>query len=235
MCGQYGHLVDDVKGRRPYRSRVRAASARATREAVLAAAAELFVERGFALTSIEHVAERAGVSRQTVFTSVGGKTKLLAELRDRALAGDDEAVPVRERPWFLALLADPDPADVLKRYADGVADIARRYAQLEEVLHQAAGADQGLRELWEVNEQQRHFGATSVVEDLLTKGADLRHDRVASTDLLWLLTSSQHYQRLVHARGWSHERYRQWLATTLGHQLLHVPTKHADPGQSRRE
>lgn len=226
--------MDDVKSRRPYRSPVRAASARATREAVLAAAAELFITRGFALTSIEHVAEHAGVSRQTVFTSVGNKTKLLAELRDRALAGDDEAVPVRERPWFVALLADPDPAGVLKRYADGVADIARRYAQLEQVLHQAAGADRGLRELWEVNEQQRHFGATSVVKNLIAKGADLRHDRAASADLLWLLTSSQHYQRLAHARGWSHARYRQWLATTLCQQLLHSSTRHAGP-ETRRE
>ncbi|MEX2290324.1 MAG: helix-turn-helix domain-containing protein [Mycobacteriales bacterium] len=210
--------MDAVNSRRAYRSPVREASARATREAVLAAAEELFVAQGFALTSVDQIATQAGVSRPTVF-SLGTKTALLAQLRDRALAGDDEPVPVRERAWFVALLADPEPAGVLGRYADGVAQIAKRYAQLEEVLHQTAGAHRDLRDLWQANETQRHAGVTVVVDDLLGKGP-LRHDRDTSRDLLWLLASSQHYRRLVHGRRWSHQRYRQWLGTTMCEQLL---------------
>ncbi len=210
--------MDDVKSQRAYRSPVREAAARSTREAVLAAAEELFVERGFALTSVDQIAARAGVSRPTVF-SLGTKTALLAELRDRALAGDEEPVPVRERAWFVALLADPEPAGVLDRYADGVAQIAKRYAALEEVLHQAAGAHADLRELWQTNETQRYAGVTAVVDNLLGKGP-MRHDPDTSRDLLWLLASSQHYRRLAHGRRWSHERYRQWLSTTMCEQLL---------------
>lgn len=210
--------MTDVKSTRSYRSPLREAAAQATREAVLTAAEELFLEQGFTLTSIDQIAARAAVSRPTVF-SVGSKAAVLAELRDRALAGDDERLPVRDRPWFVALLADPEPAGVLRRYADGVAQIAKRYAPLEEVLHQAAGAHDDLRELWQTNERQRHAGATMVVDDLLAKGR-LRHDRDTSRDLLWLLTSSQHYRRLVHGRRWSHQRYKQWLSTTMCEQLL---------------
>jgi hypothetical protein len=172
----------------------------------------------------------ARVSRPTVF-SIGNKAALLAELRDRALAGDDVPVPVRERPWFMALLADPEPAGVLRRYADGVAQIAKRYARVEEVLHQAAGAHEELRELWQTNERQRYAGATIVVDDLLAKGR-LRHDRDTSYDVLWLLTSGQHYRQLVHGRRWSHDRYRKWLSTTMCEQLL--PASPSKPAVQRQ-
>lgn len=210
--------MDDVNSTRGYRSPLREAAAQTTRQVVLDAAEELFVLHGFALTSVDEIAAHAGVSRPTVF-SVGSKAALLAELRDRALAGDAAPVPVRERPWFAAMLADPEPTRVLRRYADGVAQMAKRYARLEEVLHQAAGAHEDLRELWQTNERQRHAGAAMVVDDLLTK-ATLRHRRDTSCDVLWLLTSGQHYRQLVHARRWSHERYRKWLGTTMCEQLL---------------
>lgn len=211
-------LVPSSSLRCSYRPPLRDAAAQTTRQAVLAAAEELFVLHGFALTSVEQIAAHAGVSRPTVF-SIGSKSALLAELRDRALSGDDTPVPVRERPWFLALLADPEPAGVLRRYAGGVAQIAKRYARLEEVLHQAAGAHEDLRELWQANERQRHAGATMVVDDLLTRGR-LRHDRDTSCDVLWSLASGQHYRQLVHGRRWSHERDRKCLTTTMCEQLL---------------
>ena len=63
--------------KRPYRSTVRAAQAAATRLAILSAAAQLFIERGYVATSIDAIADAAGVSRATVFTAVGGKATLL--------------------------------------------------------------------------------------------------------------------------------------------------------------
>lgn len=211
--------MDRVKSRRPYSSAVRTAAARATREAVLEAARALFVEQGYTATSVEQIADRAGVSRPTVFTAVGSKRALLAELRERALAGDDEPVPVRERAWFRAMLDDPDPAGTLRRYAAGVTGIASRYAEIEEVLHGAAGADDEIRELWRTNEQQRLAGTTLVVDNLLTKGR-LRLERDVARDVLWVLVSTESYRRLVIGRGWSAHAYEQWLATTMLQQLL---------------
>ena len=41
-----------------------------------------------------------------------GRDKLA---RDMAIAGDDEPVPVPERDWFRAAMAQDDPAELLRR------------------------------------------------------------------------------------------------------------------------
>jgi AcrR family transcriptional regulator len=101
----------DVK--RSYDSPLRKAQAAATRRAIIDAAATSFIERGYVATSIETIAEAAGVSRATVFTSVGGKKELLKKAYDVALVGDDEPVPFPLRPASLAVRAEPDPARFL--------------------------------------------------------------------------------------------------------------------------
>src|SRR5215218_8770731 len=95
--------------RRPYRSTLRDSQARATRRAVVDAGRDLFVELGWSGTTIDAVAARAGVSRKTVFTSVGGKAALLKLALDWALVGDDEPVPMSEREVIAELeqLSDP--------------------------------------------------------------------------------------------------------------------------------
>ena len=82
--------------KRSYDSPLRKAQAAATRRAIIDAAATSFIERGYVATSIETIAEAAGVSRATVFTSVGGKKELLKKAYDVALVGDDEPIPPRD-------------------------------------------------------------------------------------------------------------------------------------------
>jgi len=103
-------LGGEVK--RAYQSKLRGAHAQSTREAVIAAAGRLFAERGYAATSIEDIAEAAGVSRATVFTSVGGKPILLKTALDVAIVGDDEPVPLPERPRSKAMPRRTGPAKV---------------------------------------------------------------------------------------------------------------------------
>src|SRR3954447_9229018 len=88
---------DPVK--RAYRSDVRRARAESTRLTIVRAATELFVADGYGPTSVEAVAGAASVSRATVFTSVGGKAALLRAAYDVAIVGDDQPVPLPERPW----------------------------------------------------------------------------------------------------------------------------------------
>ena len=52
--------------KRVYRSELREEQARVTRRRVVDAAADLFTERGFAATTIDAVADAAGVSRTTI-------------------------------------------------------------------------------------------------------------------------------------------------------------------------
>src|SRR5581483_6414176 len=87
----------------------RAAAASRTRAALVEAAGELFAEHGYVRTTIAAIAARAGVGRATVFTSVpGGKPELLKLARDVAIAGDDEPIPVPQRPWFIEAMAADD-------------------------------------------------------------------------------------------------------------------------------
>src|SRR3954447_25281069 len=85
-------------GRRGYQSDLRAAQTRLIRRAVVDAAADLFVRRGYSATTIDAVAQAAGVSRKTVFNAVRGRVALLKLAYDWSIVGDEEPVPMSERP-----------------------------------------------------------------------------------------------------------------------------------------
>src|SRR4051794_7831178 len=116
----------DVK--KPYDSPLRAGQARATRRAIVNAAAALFSEHGYGATTVDAIAQAAGVSRKTVFTSVGGKAECLKLALDWAVVGDDEPVPLMERPEIAAQQAEADARKILAMYAAMHADIAGRVA-----------------------------------------------------------------------------------------------------------
>jgi AcrR family transcriptional regulator len=207
---------------RPYRSDLRDRQASATRDAVLTAARALFLEHGYGATTVEQIAERAGVSKPTVFAAVGNKQALITALRTLALRGDEEPATVSERePWRRVLL-EPDPYRAVELEAEHLADLWARWAELKEVLRGAAsGGEPALRDLWARGEEQRLVAARRFVDALATKGP-LRPglDRAAATDLAWLYTAPENYHALVKGRRWSTARYQRWLVETLTHALL---------------
>ncbi len=210
----------DVK--RSYESPLRKAQAAATRRAIIDAAAASFIERGYVATSIETIAEAAGVSRATVFTSVGGKKELLKKAYDVALVGDDEPVAFPDRPASLAVGAEPDPARFIVGYAGLVTDINRRLAPIYEAVRGAASADPEVRDVFETIATERRIGAGRVVNDLVAKGGVLREglDADAAADILWVLIDAGLFHLLVHRRGWMVERFQGWLADSIQRQLL---------------
>ena len=206
--------------KRSYQSSLRGAQAQSTREAVIAAAGRLFAERGYAATSIEEIAAAAGVSRATVFTSVGGKSKLLKTALDVAIVGDDEPIPLPDRPRSRAIRAEPDPRKYLALYAELVTEIDGRLAGIHEAVRGAAGADRDARALWETHLAQHRQGAANVIGDLARKGGIRKDlDPETAADIVWLLGPGT-YQMLVHTRGWSPDRFQEWLTETYISQLL---------------
>src|SRR5690242_12451897 len=101
-------MSEDVKARRVYNAAHRQKQARRTRWAILQAARQLFLERGFGATTMALVAERAGVSVQTVYKSFANKAGLAKAVFDVAIAGDDDPRPMRERERLAAVRAEPD-------------------------------------------------------------------------------------------------------------------------------
>jgi AcrR family transcriptional regulator len=201
-----------VKPRRSYRSPVREQSAQRSREAVIAAAHAVFVEHGYASATIEHIAQRAGVSRPTVF-GVGTKAQLLALARLKAIAGQH---PLGNDERFQALLAIPDPAELIAGFACFTADIARRLGPLAAVLEQAAPTDPELGELLRRSHRELLDCARAVIAAIHATGAlHPGHSPSRATDALWLLIHPSQYQRLVADRGWSHRTYEHWQTQTM--------------------
>ncbi len=200
----------------------RAANARRTHQALVTAAAELFIERGFAATTVQAIAERAGVARPTVFTSApGGKAQLLKEARDQALAGDEEPIPVPQRAWFRHVMSQTDPQLLIRLQSGNYRRIHERAAALEHVLATAAEGDLGLAELHETAQRQRHAGAAMVIARLAELEA--LHPRLTppeATDTLYALTAPDLFLLLAREREWTASRYEAWLVDQLHRSLL---------------
>ena len=202
-----------VEPRRPYKSSLREEQARTTRRAIVEAGSGLFVERGFAGTTVDAIAERAGVSRKTVFTSVGGKVGLLKLAVDWALTGDDEPVSLGDRPEVQELVRETDPDRAVVLWAHLITGIAERLALLHPALTAAADVDEQAAELHAVSERNRLGGARSFMEQLHRLGAlrdDLPVERAAA--MASLLMDPLGYRRLVLGDGWTAEEYADWMA-----------------------
>ncbi len=207
--------------RSPYRSRLRAEQAATTRRLVLDAATRLFVEHGYAGTSIDAIAEEAGVGRSTVFAAAGGKPWLLKAAYDRAIVGDDEQVPFAERPEARRLFTMTDPAEIVTVYAQVLSDAQQRVSAVYEVVRSAAGVDPEVRELWTEISQQRLDGGKRMATLLSRKGG-LRSGLSVGRgrDIIWIYNDPGMHHALVGIRRWSQQKYRDWLAETLKCQLL---------------
>jgi AcrR family transcriptional regulator len=212
-----------------YSSVVRANQARATRRMIVTAAAQLFIERGYAATTIDAVAQRAGVGRKTVFSSVGGKGALLKEAWDWVIADDDEPIPMSERPAVRAIIAERDPRRLVRMWVDMVVDVFSRGWPLGGVILAAADVDVEARALQDLIHRETLAGATAFVTHLAGTGglrADLSIERGA--DICWSLVNSRLQQLLVDARGWAPHEYREWLIEVASTTLLE-PQKGAVP------
>ena len=127
--------------RRPYDASRRQQAAAESRSAILDAGRVLFVERGYASTTMGDVAARAGVSTATAAAAFGGKAGLLKRLVDIAIVGDDEPVPVRERQVAADVAASTDPREQLDLLAAFITEAHGRLAALVDVMQQASGSD----------------------------------------------------------------------------------------------
>jgi AcrR family transcriptional regulator len=207
--------------KREYRSELRATQALQTRRSIVAAATRLLVEDGYGATTIDAVAEAAGVSRKTVFTAVGGKLDLLKLALDWAVAGDDEPVALADRTAMQQLMGQRDPVVLLNGFARSLVAIGERVGPLFGALEVAAGMDPAGRDLAEKSQQFRLDDASKVVRrlrDLDVLTADITYQE--AVDLVWLAMDPALFDRLVRERHWTPRRFEEWLADTLCGQLL---------------
>ncbi|MFG2374380.1 TetR/AcrR family transcriptional regulator [Streptomyces sp. NPDC048504] len=222
--------MPDGTPRRSYNSEGRREAARRNRAAVLDACRELLFQDGYHATTIKAVAERAGVSPETVYKSFGGKPGMVKALWDITLAGDDEPVPMGDRPQIQQILATRELSTKFRLYGAYVRGIHERITPLFALLTQA-GPDVG--EVLDLGERERLTGVTAFVTHLDESGAlgpDVDPAHVA--DAVWALAGPQLYTQLTAGRGWSADTYEEWLADTLTATLMPRP-RTAEPERPR--
>lgn len=184
-----------------------------TRRLIVDAARELFLERGYAATTMEAIAEEAGVAVSTVYAIFKNKRAILREIRmawherTRAREINEEAVE------------QPDP----ERRLEMVAHANRRQWEfggtLVAIYQGAASVDrEAAAELSEAL-RGRRVVMDRVVEgmkDALRPGLDV----VRAAAILRALCLAEVYLELVRESGWSPDEYEAWLFETLKEQLL---------------
>ena len=203
------------------RSSAPQARTRLARRAVLGAAGSLFLERGYGATTIEAISGASDVPQATVYRLFSSKQGILKALVDASIAGDDEQVPIAERPAVRSLLSAPDPSDWLAGLAAISVDINTRTAPIYGILLSVAGSDQEASALLDELTRQRQEGQGRIATSLARAGALRPRLRARdAADIIHALASPELYRLLVVDRQWSTDRYERWLADTLTDQLL---------------
>jgi TetR/AcrR family transcriptional regulator, regulator of autoinduction and epiphytic fitness len=195
--------------------------ARETRRRIRAAATDLFVAQGYAATTVQQIAEKADVAWQTVYAVFATKAALLSEIFDVTVAGDDEAVPMVERPFVQEIAAAPDGPAKVALFAAHLRETNARTADVQGVIESAAATDPDMAQLWAKLMSQLTVGMTAAATGLRDQGvlrAGLTVGRAA--DVLSYFAGPWAYRHLVVRRGWSLDSYEAWLAESLRAQLL---------------
>jgi AcrR family transcriptional regulator len=209
------------KPRRPYRSTRRQAQARQTRHQILAAAGELFIEKGYNGATFEAIARQAGVAQETIFSVFGNKRNLLSNLVDIAVSGDELPVALLDRPGPQSVLRERDPVQQLHMFAADIANILERVAPIFEVVRMAAKTEADIAELLQNLLVERMHNMEVFVGQLaahspLRQGSDITQ----AAQIVWALTSPELYNLFTVDRSWPKEKYVRWLSDALVRLLL---------------
>jgi AcrR family transcriptional regulator len=193
-----------------------------TRVRIEQAAAKLFTEQGYTGTSIQAVADAAGVHAQTIYQAYGTKAALLGAVGARLVAGDDDPTThPSERAWVRRIQAEPDPARKLRLYVQHIAAVTPRVVALIDVLRATAPAEPDAAAFLDQVEQGRHLGPLNLLAPLAERG-QLRAGLTlaAASDITYALVSPDTFRALVLQRGWTWTRAEKWLTGCLTQALL---------------
>lgn len=179
---------------------------------IIDAAMSLFLENGYVATTMDDIAETAGVARRTIYNQFGSKAALLvAAINDRVVgAGERSQVSDQE-----AIREMEDPHQMIEAFVRVHIGVAERSLPLLKVTFEAAGVDGEVAKEYEKNEEHR-YKAQQVLIDVLNDKGFLRTD-VSLSYLrrgFWLLAGPQMLITATQA-GWDIETYAHWVKDTV--------------------
>ena len=134
-------MTTDVKGDAAGQGGGGQARTRLARRAVVEAARDLFLERGYQATTIDSIGDRSDVPVATVYRLFSSKLGILKALLDVSIAGDDQARSLQERPRVAELFSEADPEKLLAGFASVTVAINARSSEVYRILSSASGSD----------------------------------------------------------------------------------------------
>ncbi len=171
---------------------------------------------GYAATTVQEIAQQAGVASATVYQAFGTKMAVLAAALDVTIAGDDEPLTATDRAWVTDAIGEPDHRRRLSLIVDGACSIAANTAALKEVVRDAAATEPGARDLIRQDHERRfqtqeHLVDVLVGDRVLRSGMDWR----MAVDTFFTLVNSATHDLVVNQRGWTVDDWRDWLVDLI--------------------
>lgn len=204
----------------PVKPGKQAQRSRETRRRIVAAARDLFTEHGYGATTLQEVADRAGVAVQTIYFVFGNKRSLLKDVVDTSIAGDDEPIATMDREWFRAAIAAGTAQEQLRLLIHGTGQIIERTAPVMAVLRTALAIDPEVAAEWPQDRDPRFTVQSAAAAALVTKpGARAGVSAGHAADVLYGILSPELYLLLVRDRDWAPARWEGWAYATLCAQL----------------
>jgi AcrR family transcriptional regulator len=170
---------------------------------------------------MEMIAREAGVAVETVYAAFGNKRAILSRLVDVSIVGDDEPVPLFQREGPQAVFAEKDQHRQVQLFARDMTNIMSRMAALFIVMRAAAKTEPDIATMLKKILHDRVGGMKVFLRAVLSNGPlreGLTLEQAAET--VWAVSSGEVFTLLVVDRGWSLDKYREWLADTLGRLIL---------------
>ena len=153
---------------------------------------------------------------QTLYFHFGNKASVLKEVVDVLAVGDDEPVPMLDRPWVRRMRDEPDSRRALAIWLRNSRAVFGRTAPIMKVIRDAVGSDPEMAAQWQTNMAQRYLAQRTVVQQLADRRAlrpELTVDRAA--DVVYCLVSFEVYQLFTADRGWTPAQWERWVNDTL--------------------
>jgi AcrR family transcriptional regulator len=184
-----------------------------TRRDIILAATQLFTERGYARTSVADIAAKAGVSVQTIYTSVGPKAQLITAMLDEidTIAGIPELARQAARAT--------DPQEIIGYQARITRQLNERCRDILAGVRSASAVDADLAAAYAAGNARHVAGVRATINRLAAIGA-LKTDLDQAVATVSVLTSIEVYTQLVSDHGFSYDACESWVRQTLERLLL---------------
>lgn len=209
----------EVKGTRRYSSAVRDEQAARTRAAILDAASDLFLERGYARTTMQDIAELAGVARDTVHAVFGSKARVLTALIDVRLVPDGSVANVTQRPDAQAVKDEVDQRRQIELFATFITAISTELRPVFEILRTASAVEPEMGRVFEEMDRFRMQNMQTYAKWIAARGP-LRVTTKRAGEIIWTLASPDVARMLCDELGWTQAQHARWLSDTLTRTLL---------------